>query len=141
MAWVLVTGRDVDFFHDALQKLPPSGYEVVAAPEGTTALQLLTDIAPARDMLVLLRREMGQLDVADFLSAATVDDVLRRRHAYLLLDDAPGGLPDDVERYLDRVSVPVLRTPADASDADAWEDLLDALDLAARQLPTSRTTP
>ena len=135
MAWVLITGEDVNFLHDALQMLRPAGQEIVSAPDGATALQLLVDVAQVRDMIVLLRREMGQMDIAAFLGAATINDRLKRRHAYLLLDGLPGELPEEVEQVLDRMSVPMLAIPTATSDVDGWADVLDAIDLAARQLP------
>lgn len=137
MAWVLVTGGDINFFRGALQKLPPAGYEVIAVPDGTTALQLLEDIAQARDVIVLLRREMGQLGVTEFLSLVTQEDRLRWSYAYLLLDEEPGELPAEIKRFLELMPVFVLSPPIDTSDADGWADLLDAIALAVRQLPSN----
>lgn len=98
-----------------------------------TALQLLVEIG--RGMVVLLRLQMGRMDAGAFLSAAAVNDAVRRRHAFILLDGKPGGLPADVERHRAELAVPVVETPADAADADNWADLLEAVALASR-LPT-----
>jgi len=134
MAWVLVTGEDIVFLQDALPALRPAGYEVVAAPEGATALQLLVD--SPRHIVVLIWRRMGQMDVAEFLSAVAADDALRWNHAYILVDEHPGDLPADVERSLDELEAPVVETPVSASDVDGWADLLDAISLAVRSLPS-----
>lgn len=136
MAWVLVTGEDVSFLKDTLHVLRPAGYEVIAVPDGPTALQLLVDLAHTRDLVVLLRTRMGQMDAALFLTAVASDpDHLRWNHAYLLLSERPNNLPADLNPYLD-VLAAVVAPPANASDVDGWADLLDALDLAARQLPS-----
>ncbi len=136
MVWVLVTGEDVAFFQDALHVLRPTGFEVVAAPEGATALQLLVD--SPHHMVVLLRRHMGQMDVADFLCAVADDDALRWNHVCILVDRHPDDLPVDVERSLDELGAPVVETPVGASDIDGWADLLDAISLAVRSLPSER---
>lgn len=132
MAWVLITGEDTGFYQGATQRVRPAGYDVVAVPDGSTALQLLVD--DAQPMVVLLRDPMGQMGASDFLSAVAVNDVLRRRHAYILLDGLPDDLPADVERYCAELAVPLVVAPADASDSDGWADLLDAIVLAVRQL-------
>lgn len=136
MAWVLITGEDIDFLRDALPALRPAGYKVVAVPEGATALQLLVD--SPHHMVVLLLRRMGQMDVADFLSAVADDDTLRWNHAYILVDEHPSDLPVDVEHSLDALAAPVVETPVGASDVDGWADLLDAISLAVRSLPSER---
>ena len=132
MAWVLITGEDTGFYQGATERMRPVGYDVVAVPDGSTALQLLVD--DAQPMVVLLRDSMGQMGVSDFLSAVADNDVLRRRHAYILLDGLPDDLPADVERYCAELAVPLVEVPADASDSDGWADLLDAIALAVRQL-------
>jgi hypothetical protein len=139
MAWVLVTGEDTRFLQNSFQILRPAGYEVLAVPDGGTALQLLVDVTPVRDMVVLLRPRMGQTDVADFLSAVAADDArLRWSHAYILLDGRPGGLPAEVERFRAQLAVPMVPTPMDADDVDGWADLLDAIHLAVQLLPSHR---
>jgi hypothetical protein len=77
------------------------------------------------------------MEVAELLGAVAVDADLPWRHAYILLDGVPGLLPAHVERYLAQLAVPVVATPADASDVDGWADLLDALELAVRRLPST----
>lgn len=135
MAWVLVTGEDVSFLKGTLQVLRPAGYEVVAVPDGPTALQLLVDLAHTRDLVVLLRTRMGQMDAAEFLTAVASDpDHLRWNHAYVLLDEHPNDLPADLDPYLDLLAA-LAAPPSDTADADGWADLLDALDLVVRQLP------
>jgi hypothetical protein len=132
MAWVLITGEDVAFYQNALQMLRPADHDLVAAPDGATVLQLLGDTA--RPMVVLLASRLGQMDVLEFLSAAAIDEVLRWRHAYLLLDGVPGELPAEVERYRAELAIPLVPTPGDVTDVDGWADLLDAISLAARQV-------
>jgi CheY-like chemotaxis protein len=136
MTWVLVTGEDGALYQNILQVLRPAGYDVVAAADGAVALQMLGDMAPTRSMVVLLRPQMGRMDVAEFLGAVAVDADLPWRHTYILLDGTPDQLPVEAQRYLDLLAVPVIRTPADASDDDGWADLLDAIELAARHLPS-----
>jgi CheY-like chemotaxis protein len=142
MAWVLVTGEDEMLHRGILRVVRPAGHDVVETPDGATALQLLTDIAQARDMVVLLRWRMGRMDVAEFLSAVATDaGLLRWHHRYILLDGRPGELPADVERYCAQLAVAIVTTPTDVSDADGWADVLDAVNQAARQLPSSRPPP
>ena len=142
MAWVLVTGEDETLLRGILRVVRPAGHDVVETPDGATALQLLTDIAQMRDMVVLLRWRMGRMDVAEFLSAVATDaGLLRWHHRYILLDGRPGELPADVERYCAQLAVAIVTIPTDVSDADGWADVLDAVNLAARQLPSSRPPP
>lgn len=141
MAWVLVTGEDMSFLQAALQVIRPAGHEVVAVPDGRTALQLLVDLAHARHLAVLLRMRMGQMDAAEFLTAVASDpDHLRWTHAYVLLDEHPNALPADLDPYLDLLAALAV-PPSDTADADGWADLLDALDLVVRQLPSNQPPP
>ena len=59
MAWVLVTGEDDAIYHGVTRVVRREGYEVVATPDGATALHLLVDIARVQDVVVLLRLRMG----------------------------------------------------------------------------------
>ena len=137
MAWVLVTGEDTTFYLNSLQVLRPAGYEVVGAPDGATALQLLVDTA--REMVVLLRKQMGRVDAVEFLCEVAPNDVLRLRHTYVLLDGPPSNISPELQRYLDLLAVPVVDTPADLSDVEGWDDLLDVLAIADRKLPPHGT--
>ncbi len=130
MAWVLVTGEDTTFYVNSLHVLRPAGYEVVGSPDGATALQLLVDTA--REMVVLLRKQMGRTEVAP-------NDVLRFRHTYVLLDGPPSDSSPELQRYLDLLAAPMVDTPTDLSDADRWDDLLKVLAVAARKLPPHGT--
>jgi CheY-like chemotaxis protein len=132
MAWVLVTGEDVAFYQNALRMLRPAGHDLVATPDGATVLQLLGDTA--HSMVVLLAKRMGQMDLDEFLSAAAIDEVLRSRHVYLLLDGTPDELPAEIERYRAELAIPLVPIPTDVSDIDGWADLLDAISLATRQI-------
>ncbi|HEX8036453.1 MAG TPA: hypothetical protein VF510_21530 [Ktedonobacterales bacterium] len=138
MAWVLVTGEDAVLYQNVLRVVRPSGYDVIAAPDGAIALQLLVD--SAHEMIVLLRLQMGQMDAADFLATVEADSSsrLRWRHAYILLHGEPGNLPIEVEQRVARLGVWVVASPGDTTDVEDWADLLDTLALAARQLPSSR---
>ena len=138
MAWILLTGEDVDFYQNALQMLRPAGHQLVATADGRTALQLLVDID--RNLIVLLRQRMGQMAVDDFLSAVAVDGTVRWRHAYLLLDGPLSNFSVDIKRHLVVLAAPIVATPADASDVDGWADLLDAIDLADGQLPSKSSS-
>ncbi|MGZ3673418.1 MAG: hypothetical protein ACXVCO_03840, partial [Ktedonobacterales bacterium] len=95
MAWMMVTGEDVVLYQNVLRVVRPSGYDVIAAPDGAIALQLLED--STHEMIVLLLPQMGQTDAADFLAAVEADTTsrLRWRHAYILLDEGPGNLPTE----------------------------------------------
>ncbi|MGZ3581129.1 MAG: hypothetical protein ACXVCX_18055 [Ktedonobacterales bacterium] len=138
MAWMMVTGEDVVLYQNVLRVVRPSGYDVIAAPDGAIALQLLED--STHEMIVLLLPQMGQIDAADFLAAVEADTTsrLRWRHAYILLDEGPGNLPTEVEQRVARLGVWVVAPPGDTTDVEDWADLLDTLALAARQLPSSR---
>jgi len=137
MVWVLVTGEDTTFYVNSLHVLRPAGYEVVGSPDGATALQLLVDTA--REMVVLLRKQMGRVDAVEFLCEVAPNDVLRFRHTYVLLDGPPSDMSPELQRYLDLLAVPMVDTPADLSDADRWDDLLEVLAVAARKLPPHGT--
>ncbi len=138
MAWVLITGEDAVLYQNLLQVLRPSGYDIIVAPDGGIALQLLVD--SAHEMVVLLRLQMGQMDAAAFLAAVEVatSSRLRWRHAYILLDGGTGNLPPEVEQRVARVGAWVVARPGDTTDVEGWADLLDTLALAVRQLPSSR---
>jgi hypothetical protein len=138
MAWLLITGEDVALYQNSLTIVQPSGYDVIAAPDGAVALQLLVD--SAHEMVVLLRLQMGQIDAADFLATVEADmsSRLRWRHAYILLDGGPGNLPIELEQRIARLGVWVVALPGDSTDVEGWADLLDTLALAVRQLPSSR---
>jgi len=138
MAWVLVTGEDDAIYHGVTRVVRREGYEVVAAPDGATALQLLVDVARVQDVVVLLRPRMGQLGATEFLSAVATEDILLRWHAYILLDGPPVELPAEVERFRATLAIPQVAAPLDADDEDGWADLLDAINLAVRQLPAHR---
>jgi len=137
MVWVLVTGEDTTFYVNSLHVLRPAGYEVVGSPDGATALQLLVDTA--REMVVLLRKQMGRVDAVEFLTEVAPNDVLRFRHTYVLLDGPPSDMSPELQRYLDLLAVPMVDTPADLSDADRWDDLFEVLAVAARKLPPHGT--
>ena len=138
MAWILVTGEDVIFYQNALRVLRSAGHQLVASADGSVALQLLVDVD--HEFVVLLREWMGQMNVAEFLSAVDVNDTLRWQHAYLLLDGTSDTFSTDAERHFTLLAAPVVTTPGDASDVDDWGDLLDAIELAVRQLPSKRGT-
>lgn len=139
MAWVLVTGEDRTFFEGILNTVRPVGHAVVVTPDGATALQLLRDISRQANMVVLLRHRMGQTSIGTFVQAVEADSDVRWRHAYLLVRDPFIELPAHVERHVDQLVVTTVAAPDDASDVDGWADVLDAIELAARQLPTSQT--
>src|SRR5260370_13015235 len=103
MAWVLVTGEDTTLYLNSLQVLRPAGYEVVGAPDGATALQVLVDTA--REMVVLLRKQMGRVDAVEFLREVAPNDVFRYRHTYLLVNGPPSDISPALQRYLDLLAV------------------------------------
>ncbi len=132
MAWVLVTGEDLGLYADALALVRAAGHAVVEAPDGLTALHLLAAVPIG--MVALLKRRIGPMDVEDFLAAVAVDEKLRGRHAYVLLDPPTSSRPPAVERYLDELSILVVAPPFGAADTEGWGDVLDTIGFAAREL-------
>src|SRR5258708_2558166 len=98
MAWVLVTGEDTTLYLNSLQVLRPAGCEVVGAPDGATALQVLVDTA--REMVVLLRKQMGRVDAVEFLCEVAPNEVLRYRHTYVLFDGPPSDISPELQPSL-----------------------------------------
>jgi CheY-like chemotaxis protein len=139
MAAIVIVGT-VDSIRSRLKDvLQRAGYQVLEASDPQAALQILSS-APEH-LVAILMATLPEADVEELLDAAEADDRLRTSNTYLLLATDPMNLPNSMARLRDELSVPVVAQPTDAQDADDWEDLLDAVQLAMRHFPDDADTP
>jgi CheY-like chemotaxis protein len=118
MARVLIVDDDTDIREMLRDGLTDEGHEVAEAPDGQSALELLTT-TPHR-WVVLLDYRMPVLDGPGVLKAVAADSRLARQHAYIAMV-ATTHLDDAVESLRTALGAPLLPKPFD------MDELLDAI--------------
>lgn len=129
MTRVLIVDDDRDTREAMRFLLEDAGYEVVEAPEGNAALDMLRT---SRDRLVvLLDWMMPGMGGAEVLSAVANDGALSGQHAFVLVTASPAYVSTTVIELASALSVPVVSKPFDV------EVLLEAVAAAAQRLPAT----
>lgn len=106
--------------------LEDEGYQVVEAPDGVIALDVLR--AMPVPMVVITNHNMPRLDGPGLVNFIVEDPELANRHALIYMTAGNRVINPSFARQLDALNVPVLRKPFDLII------LLDAVAAAARRL-------
>jgi CheY-like chemotaxis protein len=126
MTRVLIADDDRDTREAMRFLLEDAGYEVVEAPDGTTALDMLR--TSRHRLVVLLDWMMPGMGGAEVLSAVAGDGALSARHAYVLVTASPAYVSTTVVELASALAVPVVPKPFDV------EVLLEVVAAAAGRL-------
>lgn len=111
---VLVVDDDEAIRETLRLLLEDSGYRVLEAADGKTALDVLHRVRVP--LVVLLDLMMPRLDGAGVLHAVAEDPVLAERHAFVLVTANLQRYPKVFQNVLHRLRVPVLRKPFDVDE-------------------------
>jgi CheY-like chemotaxis protein len=111
MTQVLVVDDDQPTREVLRMMLEDAGYEVVEAPNGTAALELLR--ASEQRMVALVDQVMPGVDGIAVLSTLADDPQLAARHAYVLMTAGARPLGEPEVALLSTLSAPLLRKPFD----------------------------
>jgi CheY-like chemotaxis protein len=109
MTWVLVVDDDESIRESLRLILEDSGYAVLEAADGLTALNILR--ATPHNMIVLLDLMMPRLDGAGVLAAVANDKRLAAQHRYILMTAGRRTLSLALVKLLADLSIPVLPKP------------------------------
>lgn len=124
---VLIVDDDRDIRDTLRLVLEDEGYDVLEAPDGVVALEILR--TSAYPMVVLTNHNMPRLDGPGLLNFISTEPALMRRDAFIYMTAASRIISPDVRQTLKELHAPVLRKPFDI------QHLADAVADAATRLP------
>jgi len=113
MTQVLIIDDDAAIRETLRFVFEDAGYEVVEAPDGAVALQLLH--ATSVGLVALLDNVMPGLDGVEVIERLEAEGVgfLPPPHAYMLITASPQRISPALAQRLQRLGVPVLSKPFD----------------------------
>ena len=111
---VLIVDDDEEIRETLRFALEDDGYEVIEAPDGAVALDVLH--ALPYPIVVLTNHNMPRLDGPGLLSFVREDPALAQRHAYIYMTAGNRLIPPTFARDLAELGVPVLRKPFDIEE-------------------------
>ncbi len=126
---VLVVDDDEAIRESVRMVLEDAGYQVVEAPDGPIALEMLR--AFPLPVVVLTNHMMPRLDGPGLINFVHDDRALSGRNRFIYFTAGNRLLPPAFSHQLADLHIPVLRKPFDVSA------LLDMVDAASRQLASS----
>lgn len=129
MAWVLVVDDDEPTRETLRVMLEDAGYAVAEAPDGQAALEMLR--STPYHAIVLFDLLMPVLDGIGFLRAVKDDELLAKRHGYILLTANRQTLKSESEEMFASLGVQVVHKPF------SMNPLLELIAGVEQALPTS----
>ena len=129
MAWVLVVDDDEPTRETLRVMLEDAGYAVAEAPDGQAALEMLR--STPYHAIVLFDLLMPVLDGIGFLRAVKDDELLAKRHGYILLTANRQTLKSESEEMFASLGVKVVHKPF------SMNPLLELIAGVEQALPTS----
>lgn len=128
---VLIVDDDAAI-RETLQALfEDDGYHVREAADGLLALHLLHTVV--RPQVVITDYQMPRMDGLGLLGYVAHDTELQARNRFICLTANAHRISSQFMGTLHRLNVPIIRKPFDI------EEVLDAVEVAARHLPSAHT--
>jgi CheY-like chemotaxis protein len=126
---VLVVDDDEPIRDVLRAALEDEGYQVIEAPDGLIALEVLR--AVPYPMVVLTNHNMPRLDGPGLVNFVVEDPTLSNRHIFIYMTAGNRIIPPTFARQLDELQVPVVRKPFNL------DTLLGVIAEAAQRLPAA----
>lgn len=126
MTTVLVVDDDSAIRETLRLLLEDAGYEVIEAPDGGIALEILR--SSSRPLVVLLDLMMPRVSGYDVLAAVAQDPHVLQAHAYIMFTASPQARRLTLRRLGTRMTVPCIEKPFDL------DDVLAEVELATRRV-------
>lgn len=123
---VLIVDDDEEIRATIRAVLEDSDYEILEAPDGLVALEILR--GASRPLVVLSNHNMPRLDGPGLFSFVMNDSQLARRNAFIYMTAGNRVIPPSLSHDLTRLQVPVLRKPFDI------DELLELIEDAEQRL-------
>lgn len=124
--WVLIVDDDAAIRQTLRAALEDEAYSVLEAGDGLAALGLLRE--SVEPLVTLMDLHMPVMDGMRVLHAVAADEIVARRHRFLVVTANQDTINPEGHALLDRFSAPVIAKPFEL------DDLLDAVEAAASHL-------